>query len=106
MNRFDNFYEAWWFLLEHEMFKDNFQKCLDIDVVMVNPETKSIDDNERLNTETRIWLECGEYNEKYLTHDLDLDCGGETFEIAIIKLANLVDKYYDIDGTRRDMNEH
>ena len=28
------------------------------------------------------------------THDIDLDCGGDTFEEAIIELAKLVKKYY------------
>ena len=77
-----------------------FEECLDIYVTKVNPKTKRIDDNEKLNTKVEVWLECGKYlfdehRKEYLPcHDIDLDCGGDTFEEAIIKLANLVKKYY------------
>ena len=88
------FYEAWHYLYKHPMFQDCFQECLDIEVVKINPETKCVDDNETLNTATEIWLECGPYYDSMGTHDIDLDCGGATFEEAIIKLAQLVKKYY------------
>lgn len=86
------------------MFKDNFQKCLDdIEVVKVEPITKTVCRNENLSTETRVWLECGPYHQKYAEHDWDLDCGGATFEEAIIELANLVETYYDEVGEKRDV---
>lgn len=92
-----NFYDAYNYLYNHPIFNDKFLQCLDIEVVKINPETKMIDDNELLNTRTEIWLECGPYQKDCLTHDLDLDCGGFTFEEAIIKLANLVRNYYGDD---------
>ena len=52
------------------------------------------DDDSRLNTKTEIWLEYGEclYDEEtdlvQIRHNIDLDCGGATFEEAIINLAN------------------
>lgn len=113
-NRFNDFYEAYNFLKEHKMTKtysklsddskefetDHFYKCLDVNVVKVNPKTCELEHKEdrlHLNTKTKVWLEfgawCEENNSPY--HDYDLDCGGDTFEEAIIKLANLVDKYYD-----------
>ena len=79
------------------MFNERFQSCLDVDVVKVNPKTNCIDDNDSLNTKIQIWLECGPYFENQITHDIDLDCGGNTFEDAIIKLAKLVKKYYTDD---------
>lgn len=118
---FEYFYDAWWFLHNHEMFVDKsldsgqengkylwtsrFQDCLDIDVQKVNPNTGRIDDKKSLNTETEVWLECGpwyyhdekDYVEKPYwapSHDWNLDCGGTTFENAIIRLANLVYKHY------------
>lgn len=112
MKKFNNFYDAWWFLQEHPAFKyinpkypksgewGFFEECLDIDVQKVNPKTKRIDNDEKLNTKVEVWLECGEYlfdehNKEYLPcHDIQLDCGGDTFEEAIINLANLVKKYY------------
>lgn len=113
-NRFNEFCEAHDFLKEHKMVKayvkldessreyevNNFYKCFDFNVVKVNPETGELEieeDKLHLNTKTEVWLEfggwCEEENCRY--HDYDLDCGGDTFEEAIIKLANLVDKYYD-----------
>jgi hypothetical protein len=108
MKRFKDFYEAWWFLYEHPEFNDvknyqySFGNCLDIDVQKVNPKTRRIEDDESLNTHTEVWLECGgfikdeHFKEKIHCHDIDLDCGGDTFEEAIIKLANLVKKHYGI----------
>jgi hypothetical protein len=46
-----------------------------------------------LNTEVRVWLESGCYDEVHGgTHDINLDCGGKSFEEAIIKMANLLKK--------------
>ena len=100
------FYDAFWFLCEHEIFQpeNNYDKdflaCLDIDVQKINPKTNKIDDNEKLNTKVEVWLECGRYvidehfDSPIHEHDIRLDCGGNTFEEAIIGLANLVRKYY------------
>ena len=77
-----------------------FAQCLDIEVAKINPQTREIDDNEVLNTEVEVWLECGpyEFNEDAAefspTHDIDLDCGAPTFEKAIIELARLVKQKY------------
>jgi hypothetical protein len=114
--KFKYFYDAWWFLYNHEIFIDKsldtgqkdghylwssrFSDCLDIDVQKVNPKKQAVDEDKTLNTETEIWLECGPwwYDEDFggwnASHDWRLDCGGITFEIAIIKLANLVFKHY------------
>jgi hypothetical protein len=97
-----DFYEAWNFLNSHKIFEDTYQlnqfqdSCLIINVVKVNPVNNKIEDDETLNTKTQVWLECGEYEERYDQgcHDIDLDCGADTFEEAIIQLAQLVaDKY-------------
>lgn len=92
----------------------------------VNPETNEIDDNESLNTKFQTWLEvclpasnmeilsflsmdgsteeiaknAHKYNlfdqYRFHLHDYELDCGGDTFEEAIINLATLVlEKYGD-----------
>jgi hypothetical protein len=102
--KFKDFFEAWYFLEEHSYYRHPkyhnsfFQRSLDIEVVKVNPKTECIDDNEQLNIVTRIWLESGINwinKETYeSTHDWKLDCGGKTFEEAIINLANLVLKHY------------
>ena len=91
-----NFYESWHYLENHSIYKDHFLECLYIEVVKVNPKTKRIEENEELNTSIEIWLESGPYLEDCSTHDIDLDCGGNTFEESICELAKLVkDKYTD-----------
>lgn len=93
---FKDFFEAFHYLKNHSMFQYCFESCLDIEVVKVNPKTKEVDDNPELNIETNVWLECGEYSKYIGIHDMDLDCGGSTFEEAICKLADLVrEKYGD-----------
>lgn len=91
---FNDFYKAFNYLHKHPLFQERFHECLDIEVVKVNPKTKSIDDDSSKNTETAVWLECGQYSKYSAYHDINLDCGGRTFEEAIIKLANLVQKHY------------
>lgn len=105
---FTEIYTSYQFLYNHPMFQEevnynndtwnesHFKECLDIDIVRVNPETNNIDDNETKNTKSQIWLECGRYNKEFRIHDIELDCGcGEdTFELAIIELANLVMEWY------------
>ena len=113
---FTDFYDAWQYVSTHpansldhkrKSFHENYfmNGCLDMAVVKVNPETNEIEINEskrHLNTKTQIWLEYGEVykdentNKIEFCHDIELDCGGDTFEEAIIKLANNIKnlKYY------------
>lgn len=125
--RFNDFYQAWHFLTHHPMFDDTprdireglntdlrtygaFKTCLDTDVVKVNPVDNRINDDPKLNTATRIWLECGRwmmphelsdyYDREYFPqgvacNDWGLMCGGDTFEEAIVNLANKVYERYD-----------
>lgn len=97
----NNFYEAWEFLLEHKMFQRHFRELLYIMVVKVNPLTNEVDDDRTKNTKTQVWLEVGPWSEQYHTHDWDLDCGGDTFEEAICKLADLVKQYYTDEGIKK-----
>lgn len=99
---FADFHKAWWFLYEHPLFKDEydssgFERCLDIYVAKVNPETCEMEIDKKLrykNTKTEVWLEIGQYDKNCNWHDTELDCGGDTYEEAIIILANNVyDKY-------------
>ena len=102
-----NFYDSYMYLFHHDMFKDkreygHFESCVDIYVAKVNPLTneKEFGDCAYLNTKVEIWLETGEYSEKGMNHDIDLDCGGDTYEEAIIELARLVkENYGDKDKT-------
>ena len=116
--RFSDFYEAFNFLRNHKLCEceidqgnrrksvvNYFDRCLSISVVKINPETGEIDANMSNNTKTEVWLEFGRAFIDYsitddvmFEHDYRLDCGGDTFEEAIIKLANLVDQFYYDNG--------
>ena len=109
---FCSFYDAWNYLNNHKLycneFGDNdFVNCIDIEVVKVNPDTMEISDNEDENTKVQVWLESGSYDkDDGYYHDLDLDCGGDTFEQAIVNLAELVYKKYDLNiDCKEDMSE-
>ena len=103
MKKEDKFYKAWRYLTTCDYFNITFGSfsennfghgCLDIDVVKVNPETMAMDDNDKNNTKIQIWIETGNWHKESSTwcHDIFLDCGGDTFEDAIIELAKLVKK--------------
>jgi hypothetical protein len=109
------FHEAFNWLQDHPMLVcpeianlNWFPSNLSIEVVMVNPKTRRTDGDEPL-TDVDIWLEFGPINTPtpeeaelwgcdtttpIYGHDLDCDCGGPTFEEAVIKLAELVKKKY------------
>lgn len=98
---------------ETTVYDSYFHRCLDIDVQKVNPDTEEVDDDRSKNTKTEVWLECGPWHSRKkdpawfddypdmpdcASHDIDLDCGGDTFEEAILELAKLVrNKYGDYD---------
>ena len=98
-----DFYSAWQFLQEHKIFNDMFSYNLWFEVVKVEPETNAINyiDHSK-NTKVQVWLEHGPYDAEWgaCTHDIDLDCGGDTFEEAIIKLAKLVKEKYGDGGNK------
>ena len=81
-----DFYDAFRFLCTNRVFEGAFGECLDVDVVKVDPITRCITGDESKDTHTEVWLEAGPPG----CHDFFLDCGGDSYEEAIIKLANLV----------------
>ena len=120
------FYKAWWFLAEHPKFnhlKDGvpdllpgFMDNLDVDVVRVDPVT--LEHSDQPGAVTRFWLEAGPWDtippecfeeghipgtyDEVRTHDPKLDCGGATYEEAIIKMAALVLEHYGDYVEERD----
>lgn len=99
MTKLKTFYDAWVFLNEHPIFMGLFECGLYTAVVKVNPKTMEVDDDSTKNTKVQVWLEHGLYEKvdgafPQHTHDFNLDCGGDTFEDAIIELARLVRKHY------------
>lgn len=111
-----NMAELWEWLQGHpdyvlDEFWEALPLALSVDFVMVNPHTLSIDQDKNLNTKVQCWLEFGKMTYRdYLLfgeneippesdpspiHDVDLDCGGDTFEEAFRSLCLLV---LDKDG--------
>lgn len=68
-----------------------------------------VDDDPSKNVLTEVWLEFGPivhylHDGQYQlagTHDIKLDCGGPTFDAALVKLARLVKRHYG-DYVRED----
>ena len=103
-----DFYEAFWWLSEHPHYQYEFggfgtnsffqQAIIEIEVVKVNPKNNTIEDDKTLNTKTQVWIEPGtDFNNEWgvcETHEWFLDCGGDTFEEAIINLAEDVFRFY------------
>ena len=83
------YYEAYRFLKKHPKgdFWDNMESAL----VMVDSVTHRAHRIPGRNTCLEVWLETGPVEG---SHDIRLDCGGSTFEHAIVKMATLVKKYY------------
>jgi hypothetical protein len=81
-------------------FQDNtFAEGLSIELVRVNPATKRIEGEALKNTQVEVWLEAGGPVEsdgrRYrVSHDILLDCGGPTFEAALLQMAKAVLKHY------------
>jgi hypothetical protein len=68
-------------------------------------ETGTVNDDSSKNVNTEVWLELGpeEYDypadwydetDRLEYHDPDLDCGGPTFDAALVELAKLVLEFY------------
>lgn len=92
--KFHDFYEAYNFLVGSKYFEGQYDQCLYVEVVKVDPITETLifkneddPDNEQWKkAKTQVWFEAGPPG----MHDLNLNCGGRTYEEATIKLANLV----------------
>ena len=97
-NTMSQFFTAFNFLKYHPMFRNCFLTCLEVEVVKVDPRYEAVDNDVTNNTAVRIWLECGPLfifeGKLTVEYDNDLQCVGETFEEAIIKLAKLVEDKY------------
>ena len=113
-----NFYEAWGFLAEHPKFNHlkngvpdvlpGFMDNLDVSVVQIDPLTG--DYARGPGGVTRVQLEAGPWAtipahcfgaghvpgtyDEARSHDERLYCDGATYEEAIVKMADLVLKYY------------
>lgn len=124
----DTFYRAWHYLNDHPMFwrfrphndtPDNHVMWLEQSygfgsdginmMVMLVDETGTVNEDESKNVNTEVWLEAGkwyllpgEHENHVHEHDYELDCGGATYEEAVVKLARLVHERYGNDRVIAD----
>jgi len=130
----DDFYNAYHYLNWHPAFwkfygQDNMSHTerfhekylvedrgvehrIEVYVAKINPITGQAEDYPELNIKTEVWLETGKVRwpsenfngyEVYF-HDHELDCGGDTYEQAIVTMARLVHDKYGND--RQVCDEH
>ena len=109
----DDFYETWHWLSNHPYYFSVgsmgvgpcFEGAYDVDVVAVDENGLALDGDERAAKpfHIEVWLESGAwYEPKRRYHDPSLDCGGPTFEAAILALGRLMmDKHGDYPLHRR-----
>lgn len=97
-----NSFEKYYWIKDHPAFinPDYIDVQFEIDPHMVCPLTNRIEKYEKLNTKMQLWVEVlvpyqSDENSKFEhAHDWDLDTGGETWEIMIDKLYELVLRKY------------
>lgn len=118
----DDVYNAWQYLNRHPLFwylagrrdkpveahekylqaEHGVREGLETCVVKVNPETRSIDEDETKNTKIEFWYELcftswpGQWDD-VRTHAYTLDGGGDTYEACVIKAAKQIHEVYGND---------
>ena len=100
-------------------FRDGgFYEAVQSTYLYVDPKTGAVAEDETANTALRVRLEGGPWEDlskvpggmvvytqwtKWASgHDIRLDCGAFTVEEALLKLAALVECFYNEDGTDRE----
>ena len=102
----DNAAEAYYFVMNHP--KLLLHKCIEPWVEITPHMVDSsgvVSENPSQNTVLEWWVECGPYSEDeedpsnlIVFHDIDLDCGANKAEDAVMELARLVkNKYGDYE---------
>lgn len=92
---------------------DGFRDSVSVYVVKVNPTTSHSEDDTTLNTKTEVWIELGKHGWPHDDanisdtnwHDVDLDCGADTFEQAVITAAIHLHAAYGNDRMLCDKEE-
>lgn len=96
----DTFYQSWNYLNNLEMVNYNglsrLKDCLNVEVIKIDPAIDAINiEDSSMNTKVKVRLELSEivYDEELkktiLLDDIDFGCWGDTYEEAIIEMANI-----------------
>lgn len=96
-----NITEKYYWITNHPAYVNLGEEAIiEVTPHMVCPETNRIEDLPLLNTKTQFWVELmiPYYDEQFKqhthAHDWQMDCGGDTWELAIETLYNKVlDQY-------------
>lgn len=113
----DDFYNAWRWLNEHPIFYRCYREfhesglsedrgvldgCIEVRPVKVNPKTEQISEDSSKNTKLEFWVEVFPRSMDpavgHHLHDYECDAGGDTYEVAIVKVAKEI---YDRHGNDR-----
>lgn len=94
--------DKYWWIQGHVAFlnPDMVECTIEITPHNVCPDTERVERYEFLNTKTQYWIELivpyedTESNEWVSSHEIDMDCGGWTYDEAIDNLYDLVLKKY------------
>jgi len=114
-----DFWVAWHWLNEHPIFYRCYREfhekylvnergildgCVEVIPAKVNPETGSISEDPTKNTKLEFWVEVfprslKPENDGSSLHDYVCDTGGDTYELAIVKVAEEIYKRHGNDRT-------
>lgn len=99
MKKFTDFGQAFTYLKNHPDFQDNgesiFGVNMEIDTIKVNPTTLLPDNDKNLNTKTMVIIDVFTFSENFYKEEEESEywgCIAESFEKAIIDLANILFK--------------
>ena len=107
-----NIVEKYYWITQHPKYVPfGDSAIIEITPHMVCPETNRIENLPLLNTKLQFWVELmipffdEHHNQHCNAHDVDVDCGGDTWEEAVENLYQLVLEKYG-DYTEDDISKH
>ena len=97
-----HFVDKYYWIMDHPLNRVSeinfFQNEIDIQPQLVNPMTNEVDRDDSLNTKVEFWVEFSYFDVECEAnaHDIEFDCGGDSYEEAVEALFQLVyDKFGD-----------
>lgn len=105
----------------HTFYMSDAHGLISIRPAYVNPENRCIEYDASKNTHFEVWIEAGPMHDNSTdghtpepeggwnwgnrwvgSHDIRLDCGGDTLEEALLILYARIQTFYNEDGTSTD----
>ena len=91
-----HFVDKYYWIMDHPLKRvsDIYfgQNEIDIQPQLVNPVTNEVDMDDSLNTKVEFWVEFSYFDVECEAnaHDIEFDCGGDSYEEAVEALFQLV----------------